>query len=362
MTTKVGTTGDTLPWQSLKSFTASTTLSEKVWRIVNNLLFVAGGLSLYTLARRTILPPTLSYASYVILALTVRKIASTIIGYAVYPAAFSFVYANRLAETEQQQFNKLHKQGYVTQKITLHKSGTAYNATLIGHKDAIANRKWTIYALGNGMAMENYVEDLSSKEANILLINGPSVGRSKGYPTRYQMGAGFEAGLQLLEKEVKASHIAFHGLSLGGGMISEAIQIHEFDSNVNYLGIFDRTFSYLSALAAELAGFFVHPFLTFCTTPLFYLSGAELDTVSGAEKLKKLKIKHLIIQHTGGARTDGLIPDNMGLASSLDHDPKRTFLLSPDIDHSKIPENIWKLLTLEIQNFFKSEAIASERI
>lgn len=38
-----------LHWQSLNSFTASTTLSEKIWRVVNNLLFVAAGLGLYAI-------------------------------------------------------------------------------------------------------------------------------------------------------------------------------------------------------------------------------------------------------------------------------------------------------------------------
>lgn len=43
MSMKVETTVP-LPWQSLKSFTASATLSEKVWRVANNLLFAAAGL------------------------------------------------------------------------------------------------------------------------------------------------------------------------------------------------------------------------------------------------------------------------------------------------------------------------------
>jgi hypothetical protein len=355
MSTKVETTNTTasLPWQSLKSFTASTTLSEKVWRVVNNLLFVAAELSLYAIGSRAIrqAPPALSYASYIVLALTVRKIVSTMIGYAVYPATSMFS-KDQLARQEEDATQQLNHQGFITQKITLYKSGGAYDATLIGHKDTIANGKWVIHAFGNGIAMERVMGEIPGENllngANTLLVNGSAVGRSKGFPTRYQMSAGFEAGLQFLEKEVKATHIAFKGLSLGGGMMSEAVLTHEFDLNkVKYLGVSDRTFSRLSDVAAALVGFIV--------TPIFYLSGAQLDSVSGAEKLKQLKIEHIIIQHSSEQHrgTDGVIPDRVSLAPKLDPAPTRTFLLSPKIHHNGyLPSDIDSQLNEKVKAFF----------
>jgi hypothetical protein len=341
-----------LPWQSLKSFTASTTLSEKVWRVANNLLFAAAGLSLYAIGSRTIrqTSPALSYASYVVLALTVRKIVSTIIGFAVYPA--TFFSKDKLAEEENCATQDLSSQGFVTQKITLYKSGVAYDATIIGHKNTIANGKWFIHAFGNAMAMEELMDKVPAENhsngANTLLINGPSVGRSKGFPTRYQKSAGFEAGLQFLEKEVKATHIAFKGLSLGGGMMSEAVLTHKFDCNkVKYLGISDRTFSHLSDVAAALVGFIVIPF--------FYLSGAQLDSVSGAEKLKKLQIAHIIIQNISEQNrgSDGVIPDHVSLASKLEAASTRIFLRSPQISHNgNLPGDIQDQLNEKTKAFF----------
>lgn len=352
MTTKI--TDKTLPWQSLNNFTASTTLSEKVWRVFNNLLFVAAGLSVYAIASRRIqqAPPALSYASYVTLALTVRKIVSTVIGYAAYQATWMFTKAE-LAALQEYSTQKLNDEGFITQKMTLYKSGVAYDATVIGHKDTISNGKWSIHALGNGTAMEKVMFEIPSENlfngANTLLINGPAVGRSKGFPTRYQKSAGFEAGLQFLEKEVNATHIAFKGLSLGGGMMSEAALAHEFDLNkVKYLGISDRTFSRLSDAAAALVGFIV--------TPFFYLSGAELDSVAGAEKLKQLNIEHIIIQHISAEHqgSDGVILDRVSLESKLEPAPTRTFLLSPQIFHNGIfPSDVDTVLNAKIKAFFE---------
>lgn len=358
MTTKTNSVDNAqaLAWQSKKEFTASTTLSEKVWRVVNDLVFVAAGVALGAIVNRQIrlAPPAMKYASYATIALAVRKIVSTAIGYAVYPAITMFS-KEHLRQEESQFFTNLQKHGFVTQKISLHKSGVAYDATIVGHKDTISNGKWVVHALGKGMAMENSISELAqenrAKGVNTLLINGPAVGRSRGYPTRYQLGAGFEAGLQFLEKEVKATHIAFKGLSLGGGMMSEAVQTHEFDtSKVKYLGISDRSFSYLSSTAASFVGFIA--------TVAFFLTGTELDGVAGAEKLKKLNIEHIIIQHSSpnNQGTDGVIKDRVALAPALEKAPNRTFLLSPQIPHNGyLPSDVESQLNAKIKEFFLSE-------
>lgn len=355
MTTEVNKNNSAvnLPWQSLKDFTASTTLSEKVWRVVNNLLFAAAGLGLCAIVSRKIrlAPPALSYASYAIIALVIRKIVSTVIGYVVYPA--TTMSRTELTQAEIHAFEHLNQEGFITQKISLRKSGVTYDAIIIGHKDTIANGKWSIHALGDYMAIEQVADSVPADNkavgANTLLINGPGVGRSKGYPTRYQMGAGFEAGLQFLEKEVKATHIAMKGLSLGGGMMAEAALAHQFDtSKVKYLSISDRTFSRLSDIAAAFVGF--------VATAAFFLTGAELDGISGAEKLKKLKIEHIIIQHGSkdNKGTDGVIPDCVALAPALEKASTRTFLLSSDVPHNEgLPLAIQKPLLEKLQKFFE---------
>ncbi len=356
----------TLPWQSLQTFTASTTLSEKMWRVVNTLLFAAAPLAIYGFVSRNIhrAPATLFYASYLVLALTIRKIFSTIIGYAVYPVILFGFTKHQLAQGEIEAIGRIVSKGWLAQKITLHKSGISYDATIIGHKDTITNGKWCIHALGNFLAMEQVIENISyenhQNRANTLLINGPGVGRSQGHPTRYSMSAGFEAGLQFLEKEVKATHIVFKGFSLGGGMMSEAVIAHEFDPNIKYLGISDRTFSHLSDAAAAIVGSFVNPLLGSFVNLLFYLSGTELDTVSGAEKLKRLKIRHIIIQHANddSSKTDGVIPDCVSLTSKLESCTTTYFLLSPNIPHDNVlPSDIVDELNQKIKAFLEEPKI-----
>lgn len=343
-----------LPWQSLKRFYASTTLSEKVWRVVNNLLFPAAALCLGTIVNRKIRPIPVVYASYVVIALAVRKIVATVIGYVAYPAIVMYS-CTQLIQKEAVAFDLLKKEGFVTQKISLHKSGVIYDATIIGHSDTIGNGKWSMHALGNVNAMEDCTEDLAKANhpygANTLLINGPGIGRSGGYPTRYQLGAGFEAGLQFLEKEVKATHIVLEGLSLGGGMMAEAVLAHQFDTSgrVKYLAISKCTFSRLSEIATALVG----TIATFA----FFLTGAELDGVSGAEKLKKLNINHILIQHSseGNKGSDGVIPDHVALAPALEQAPTRIFLLSPLISHNEgLPWDIFQQLFKERNKFFET--------
>lgn len=125
------------------------------------------------------------------------------------------------------------------------------------------------------------------------------------------------------------------GLSLGGGMIGEAILHHDFTEglkkDIRYLVISDRSFSRL----ATVAGAITHQLVK----PIFYLVGLELDGVAAARKLSHLNIEQMIIQHIsgGGAGNDGVIPDNASLAyelhkgSTLKH---KTFLESKSIEHN----------------------------
>jgi hypothetical protein len=182
------------------------------------------------------------------------------------------------------------------------------------------------------------------------------VGSSGGWPTRYQLGAGFEAGLQLLEREIGATQIVMHGLSLGGGMMAEAILNHDFTEGMNrdirYLSISDRTFSRLSSIAAHVVGAFVKP--------LFFVSGTELDGLGAAKKLSELGIRQVIIQHNSlnADGSDWVIPDSKSLAYKL-HAEKglqnKVFLESPGIDHNgPLPFDIQASLSKEINSFFQN--------
>jgi CHLPS protein DUF818 len=344
------------PWR--KEFTAKTTLFESILRLVNNLIFVGAGATVALLVCRKIqlLPPGVAYGAYFTVALAVRKIFATVIGYIAYPATTdSSRYRQELISEERNTLRALRKEGYIAEKIKLHKSGVIYDVTLVAHKDKINNGKWSIHALGNAAAIElqEVLYDIPKRNctlgANTLLINGPAVVRSTGFPTPYQMGAGFEAGLQYLSQEVKATRIAFHGLSLGGAMMSKAVLMHQFDSKIRYFGVFDRTFSRLSDFAYELAGSIGQVFVL--------MVGAQLNTVSGVEKLRQLGIPHMIIQHTSHKNqgTDGTIPDRISLAANFKNSTSNQLLLSQEIKHFGLPVDIKNQRDERLMNFFNEK-------
>lgn len=343
-------------WKTLTDYQAHTTVYEKINRVANHLTF---GTALYGAAQASFAGP-LGILSYAGMAFAMRKLASTIIGYAVYPAAVESLlpttYNIQRRHFGRSQMESLKQDGYITQKITLNKSGTKYDAVMVGHASTIDNGKWTIHALGHGTTMELYIQDLAEQNfnnhSNTLLINGPSVGESKGWPTRYQLGAGLEAGLQLLEHEVKATHIVMRGFSLGGGMMAEAILNHHFEErNMHYLSISDRTFSRLSTIAGHFIGRIAEP--------IFYLAGTELDGIGAAKKLSDLNVRHIMVQHSSSDSegNDCLIPDKVSLAHEIRERglKNKVFLESEEIKHNgPLPIDIQERLDQEIADFFQS--------
>jgi hypothetical protein len=121
---------------------------------------------------------------------------------------------------------------------------------------------------------------------------------------------------------------------------------------IRYLTISDRSFSRLSLLAEALVCQIVKP--------IFYLTGTELDGVSAAQKLSKLGIRQIVIQHTSedGIQSDGLIPDHVSLAYELRKDAtlkNKIFLESESMSHcGLLPANIENSLKNQIQEFIES--------
>jgi Chlamydia CHLPS protein (DUF818) len=352
-------------WLHLRKFEAETTIWDKVNRAANDTLL---GVSLFALyGAYTAQTGIVSYASYATLGLAARKVASTMIGYMAYPAAASSLISCSGAreKKEKEQIEHLAEEGFIVRKISLHKSGTKYDAVFITRPETIANGNWTINALGNETIMEFVIEKVAKKNfsngCNTLLVNGPSVGLSGGWPTRYQMGAGFEAGLQFLEREVKAVRIVMHGFSLGGGMMGEAILNHDFTEgmkrNIRYLSISDRTFGRLSGIAGALTKPVVKP--------IFYITGTELDGVGAARKLSALGVRQIVIQHNSqnGERGDGKIPAPVSLAYELRKEDilkDKTFIESNYLTHndgtffSLLPKDMEDELCGQIKKFIEN--------
>lgn len=338
-------------WKSVNKFHAKVPLGDHFFRAANYGVMGAAVFGAYGFVTGP-----MGAVSCIALAPAARKVISTALGYFAYPAAlnsFPWGEGNYLKRIGESYLSHLRQNGCFVKKVSLVKSGTKYDAVLIGNEATIDNGKWTVHALGDRMAMEGSYVPLSRQDhynnSNTMLINGPSVCGSGGCPTRYQMGAGFEAGLQFLENAVRATHIAMHGYSLGAGMMSEAILNHEFMDDVQYLFIADRTFTRLSDFASVKIGRFVKP--------IFLASGMELDCIAASKKLDSLKISQIVIQHKSkdGNGTDGMVPDSVSFVQGIyKSEAKKVVFLSEEIlCENELPLAVSQDVNREIQEFFR---------
>ena len=99
-----------------------------------------------------------------------------------------------IATMESESIKALKEDGFTVQKVVIIKSGVRYSATLIYHETTQYNNRWIIDALGRNGLMEKCLKEIGrgnfwAHRCNSLVINGPSLGSSKGFPTRYQLGA-----------------------------------------------------------------------------------------------------------------------------------------------------------------------------
>lgn len=290
---------------------------------------------------------------------TLRSPFAVALGYAAYPKAAATLLGYVDLDTVLRHIERLEKKGYIVREITIVATSSSFGGYKISYHGVIVtkastrdNGNWCIHAFGNGMSIEDgllgTVKEAPS-DCNLLFVNGPSVGKSQGWPTRFQLGAGFEAGLQFLEEKVGAKKILMKGHSLGGGMMSEAILQHKFVEGVQYMSISDRTFSRLS----DVVGALVSPVVAV----VFRIAGADLDNIEASKKLSHLGIPHVIIQHVNGKKdTDGVIPDNVSLSNALHEEgtlENKIFLESSKITHNgALPDKSQEELTRILEDFF----------
>ncbi|MFZ4772830.1 MAG: hypothetical protein ACOYK9_02425 [Chlamydiia bacterium] len=344
-------------WFTSPAYTAQTTYTHQVNRLANYLSVVTSFLGVCALltGRAGLLVPCAS------IAIVARKMTQVALGYLCYPAALqslSSQYREELELTRETTIGLLEAQGFIINKITFKTTAANYSGLLISSTETINNGRWVIHAFGNCGAWEDFAFSYGARNSaigcNTLVINGPSVGLSGGWPSRHQLGAGFEAGLQFLEEKVQASHIIMEGLSLGGGMMGEAITQHNFDKGLEkgtqYLSITDRSFNYLSSAAACLS-FSLAKYV-------FVLAGMELDGVKAAKKLSRLQIKQIVInnKHSDTVIRDGAILANtlQEIRPTLDH---MIFLKSKKIEHNlMLPIKIQTQLDQHIQEFLALSA------
>ncbi len=239
---------------------------------------------------------------------------------ALYPAQSSILKSCILPEmkTEALDIARMHvPPNSIVRHIKLVKDGISYSGLLMGSPGTIENGKWVLQATGNAQPVEYcqfYFQSYQIVGYNLLMINGPGVGRSEGTATAESLGYPQEIALSYLEQVIQATRVVLSGFSLGSGAISQAIKEHEFQfETTKYLVIQQMTFDSTANVA--------HKFLTHrntcctsCLAPIakciIQWTGLNVDNTDASRRLSELGIPEVIIQAGNSAefQHDGIIP------------------------------------------------------
>jgi hypothetical protein len=185
----------------------------------------------------------------------------------------------------------------ISRHARLEKNGASYSALLIGRRENLSNGRWVLHANGNRASFEkeclhnpDYLDPYLDAGYNVLLVNGPGVGRSCYMSSLDQLGEAQDLGLHLLESALKAHTIVMTGFSIGAAAQSLAIHQHTFlTGQCEYIVVRLATFSRLSDLIQKLLGPFGKSVLAWI--------GCEIDSVAASQKLESLGIHEIIFQN-----------------------------------------------------------------
>lgn len=222
--------------------------------------------------------------------------------------------AQYLNETREVLFNLFDSDNrYIFRDVVLEKNGVRYSGILLGHNTIINNGKWALQATGNAEPVENTIEFAANtylgQGYNVLMINGPGVGKSEGTATPSTMGDAQEVGISYLETALKAKDIVIAGRSLGGAAIGQAILQHDFKKDgVEYTVVRQMTFDRTSNICGKTVGQLL-PGLEWIVSKLVQFAGLEIDSVEASKRLENLGIKEIIVQATNCEVSEGKTPN-----------------------------------------------------
>lgn len=266
-------------------------------------------------------------AKTVFYTITIRYILQRIIMIPLYPIQ-SRIVKLFFSQCREQRLNEVrrgvadHNSGeWICRDVVLEKNGVRYSGFLIGHKDTINNGNWALQATGNAepieygilkhphlVMSEEYIAKIyHSLNYNVLMINGPAVGKNQGQSTPTRMGDAQQVGISFIETALKAKNIVIAGRSLGGAAIGQAILQHEFKKGVNYLAVSQMSFDRASNICGKIVGQ-ISPRLEWIVEKLVQLVGCEMDSVAAAKKLQKLGIVQVVIQASHREIPQGELP------------------------------------------------------
>lgn len=205
--------------------------------------------------------------------------------------------------------------GFYVTNLALQKNGVSYDAYFInkGHK------AWAIHALRGDEYPGHLLHDIPidyiqfiDDRLNHVIVSGPSVGGSAGWPNSENIGDGFSAALQLLE-QIDTTHIIMVGRGLYGGFsLAKAVERHQFQTN-------NIKYSAITLSAANSLG----EAMEFSSPGRFGkgvvgLIGMNFTMKKMVDKLEDLGIKHLVIGHENpNSPFDEVVSDRASLLAAL---------------------------------------------
>jgi hypothetical protein len=313
---------------------------------------------------------------------SVQYIAQRFVMFPLYPAQNGLVKAI-MPHFETHKLNtdrfkgalSLKSKGFIVRDVNLEKNGIRYSGLLIAHEETIGNRQWVLQATGNAQPIEQGFVDIDKQGRyiaeegaprsnfsfssfyqkqgfNLLLINGPGVGKSEGKATAQSMGDAQQVGISFIETALKANKIVIAGFSLGGAAIGQAILQHAFKGDVKYLVVRQMTFDRVSTICAKIVAR-ASPFLEkFVVKQLIKWTGLEIDSVAASKKLQQLGIQEVIVQRSAVEscqsnsipclnqfETDGVIVPEASLGYALVKEgvtEDKVFCPLPEAEHDSI--------------------------
>lgn len=208
---------------------------------------------------------------------------------------------------------------YSVTNIKISRKGVEYDAYFVVWQNNY--KHWVLHALdGNqfpGAPLNDYTLDYYTMMGfkrlfNHVIIAGPSVGHSSGWPNAENIGAGYSAAMELLEN-IGATHILMEARGLfGGATLAKAVESHDFKvHDIRYLTISIGCASSVGEAAK-------HGKLGRVAESIIKWTGMDIGSDKMNEKLFENDIKHLVIGHDDPlSPVDGFVHDKASLWSNL---------------------------------------------
>lgn len=248
---------------------------------------------------------------------------------------------------------------YVARDLILEKDGTRYSALLFGNHLTMGNRKWALYSGGNNTTLETtFLSDslfpFLVAGYNVLVVNGPNVGKSEGWASCEKIADAQELGLKFLESAVKAKNIVLAGHSLGAAAIGLAALQHDFKPEINYLVLRMMTFSRLTDIVRKVVAIFLKnlfsdewaKLIAHFVADVVKWSGSEMDSIKASQKFRENRIHEVILR---GEMDDFM--DGADLLQALENEnqlEEKTGLVVPNAYHNTLP---YELIREKIVNW-----------